>query len=123
MQTIKEMVSERLAQDVPVVKNRVIDLLTEQEIKKRVDAVVAVITKLDETKKEFYKLKPDNVVFDIDGNVLTEGYTKATLENRKKKAEQVAKLEKALDQAFDDEKPNFEQVLKIASGKDDGNNS
>ena len=116
MATVKELVVEQLATDVSSVRTRVIAQLVEEEQARRVKAVLKVIGMLDEARKAGFKIKPDHVTYGSDSSVQTSGYTKPKLEELKKNQEQVTKLETALNEALDEEKPNFEKVLKLAGG-------
>jgi len=74
------------------------------------------LTLLEDTQKELKKIKPEQT-FDGDGKVLTEFYTKATTEARKKLTEKTARIEAALAQALS-ETPNFEKLFAATQGKE-----
>lgn len=115
MASIKELVAGSLTKGIPKVRERVLDLLVEEEISKRVTAVVTLVKKLDSLRKEGYKFKPDDITYDVEGKVLSEGYKKETVEAIKKNRDEQAKLSDALDKALNEENPSFEQVLKLAA--------
>jgi hypothetical protein len=115
MHNVKELVSERLITLAPAVKDRVIDELVVVEQEKRVAAILSVLNQMENAKRQGSKLKPDANTFDRDGVVISEGYKKETTEAIKKNNELVSKLGTALEEAFNEEKPSFEKVLKLAS--------
>lgn len=118
MINVKELVAERLITDAPVVREMVIKSLVQDEQARRVKAVLKVIADLDDTKRAANKIRPDAVSYDEDGNIVTAGYSKAKLEERKKSLDLIAKLEAALNEALDETTPNFEKVMKFSgSGK------
>lgn len=120
MVNVKELVANKLVESAPAVRGRVLDLLVGQEQEKRVKAVVKVISDLDEARKTGAKIKPDASTFDRDGKVVSEAYTKATTELVKKNKELVARLETALNEALDEQTPNFDKLLKISGGEKGG---
>lgn len=82
------------------VLKRVKDAFVERELVKRTDALVKAFDKLTAAKSDLKKIKPDNVLYDEDGNVTQESYSKAKLDERGKAKKQVAKLEEAINAAL-----------------------
>lgn len=96
--TIASKVAERIGAIGPEVNERVIETLTERELEKRANLIVAKNDELVAFKKELNKIKPD-----VGGSFLEDGtevkatsYSKAKFEERKKLLEKIAKYEKAL---------------------------
>jgi hypothetical protein len=116
MATLKEQVAERIATLGPTVQDGVVSVLVEQVKEKRIKAVLTALSLLEDTQKELKKIKPEQT-FDGDGKVLTEFYTKATTEARKKLTEKITKIETALTQALS-ETPNFEKLFAVTQGKE-----
>lgn len=119
MATVKEQVTEKLANSTLVVRERVIAELVEQEQSRRVKAVLKVLGMLDEAKKAGYRIKPDMSGFDNAGMPTVSAYTKPKLEELKKNQELVTKLETALNEALDETKPNFDKIFKLVGGDKD----
>ena len=116
MATLKETVAEKIAGLGPVVHEAVASALADQVKEKRVKAVLTALSLKEETEKELKKIKPEQT-FDGDGKVVSEFYTKTNFESRKKTTEKLAKIEKALNEALDPEKPNYENLFKVVQNK------
>jgi riboflavin synthase alpha subunit len=111
MGSLKEQVADRIAKLGPVVQDGVVDTLVAQVKEKRVKAVLAALSLIEETQKELRKIKPEQN-FDIEGDVISEYFTKANSEARKKAQEKIAKIEAALEMALG-LTPNFEKLFAI----------
>jgi hypothetical protein len=112
-QTVKQLVTDRLGAIGPVVQSKVVDLLVDQEVERRVKAVSVLVAKLDELNGNLKKIdRADVETFNQDGSPATATFTKARLEEIKKAKEQIAKIEKALDMAF--ENNDFQKVFDLA---------
>jgi hypothetical protein len=116
MATLKETVAERIAGLGPEVQSGVADVLVDQVKKKRIDAVLTALNLKDEKEKELKKIKPTET-FDGEGKVASSTFSKADNDNRKKVTESLAKIEKALNEALDPEKPNYENLFKVVQNK------
>jgi DNA-binding transcriptional regulator GbsR (MarR family) len=113
MPSVKESVTEQLGNIGPSVREKVVTLLVDAEVEKRTNAVVAVVRKLDEANAALKKInRADNETFNEDGSVATATFTKTRLDDIKKNKEIIAKLEKALDEAF--EKSDFQKVFDLS---------
>ena len=113
MVTVRTLVAERLGDTVGVtVRDRVVDVLVEEELTKRSNATVAVVRKLDEAVAALRKVdRPDTETFNSDGTPASQTYSKARLDEIKKAKELVDKLSNALDKAF--ENNDFSKVLEL----------
>lgn len=113
MATLKEKVSERIANSSDVVRDKVVDLLVQDEITKRVDAVTKVMTKIDTVEAELKKEDKPNVrTVNADGSVARTEYTVEQYEKLKKLRDTLEKLKSSLDLAFD--KNDFTKVLEFS---------
>ena len=113
MPSVKESVTEQLGAVGPSVREKVVTLLVDAEIEKRTNAVVAVVRKLDEANAALKKInRPDTETYNEDGSVASASFTKQRLDEVKKTKETIAKLEKALDEAFD--KSDFQKVFELS---------
>jgi lysine/ornithine N-monooxygenase len=110
---IHAAVKEAVAASTAGIKDKVVNLFVEKELKKLEDAVLKAIADLDTARQEVRKIKPDVETFDADGKVVTTGYHKATLETIKKAKEKVAKLDAAVQAALVDN--DYSKVLKLGN--------
>lgn len=111
MASLKEQVAERIAALGPAVQDGVVETLVGQVKDKRIKAVLAALNLIEDTQKELRKIKPEQS-FNAEGEVVSEFYTKANNEARKKAQEKIAKIEAALEAALGD-KPNFEKLFAV----------
>lgn len=95
------------------VTDSVVTEFVKRELNKRSTAIVTVLDLLSREKQNSYKLKPDVQVFDIEGKVTSESYTKARTEEIKKNKELIEKYERALEKALD--KDDYSDVYSIAN--------
>jgi hypothetical protein len=116
MSTLKETVAEKIAGLGPVVHEAVATALADQVKEKRVKAVLTALNLKEEKEKELKKIKPTQT-FDAEGKVASETFSKADNDNRKKTQEALTKIEKALNEALDPEKPNYENLFKVVQNK------
>lgn len=98
--SINIAVAEKLATSGTQVVERVVNRLTEVELGRRADALLKAVELSGKLAKDLAKIdRPDVQTFDGDGKVVTETYTKARLEERKKLRDRIAKVEKAFEKA------------------------
>jgi hypothetical protein len=116
IQTIKESVAEKVAQLNPVVEESVVGVLVDQVKEKRTKAVLGALSLIEEMQKELKKVKATQT-FDAEGKVASEYYTKTDKDARDKLTQKLAKIEKALAEAFDPEKPNYEKLFNVVQNK------
>jgi hypothetical protein len=115
MASVKETVAERIAQLGPAVQEGVVGVLVDQVKDKRVKAVLTALNLIEENGKNLKKIKPDQT-FGPDHKVVSETFSKANMEQRKKLEESTAKIEKALAEALGDT-PNYENLFKALQNK------
>lgn len=113
--TIREKIASQIAVISGDVEQRVIDVIVEKETKKRADALVLVLEKFEKEQKEFFRLGSDLKTFDENGKVLSDGYSKARLEERNKAKQRLTNMQNALEKALTT--GDMTNVYKFASGK------
>jgi len=97
---IQTRVKEALSKSKDTVVDGVVNSLIEVEIERRKGLVEKTLTILSSLEKELKKFKADNNILDASGNVVQEGWTRKTLDEKKATEEKLNKLEKALDNAL-----------------------
>lgn len=109
-------VADALATSAPTVRSRLVQVLTERELTKRVDLLDKALVKRDQLQKEIYMVKkpgkPNNKVIAADGSV-TETPATYTPEEYKKLEEDTKKYNKALKEA-QDKLAKFDSLLENA---------
>lgn len=93
---------------------RVVQALADDVLKKRTTILSNALSKRNEMARELAKVKPDNVFYDEDGNE-KKSFSKAAFEGRKKKTEQLGKLDKLIDAVLAD--PTSENYDKLEKAK------
>lgn len=86
------------------VVDTVVESLVQVEIKRRAEALEKAIKLHEETLREIRKVKPDQVTFNLDGSKASETYSKQAYENNKKLNEKLAKIEKVIVAATEQDK-------------------
>jgi hypothetical protein len=95
-------VAERIKNARGDVRERLIGTLVEREIGQRVDVLDKALSKREQLERDIRKLKPDDVSYDGDGNVVSAHYSKAKYEELKKAKDKLAKLDTAIEKALAD---------------------
>lgn len=98
---ILAVVAERVGSSGPTVLERVIEIMTEEQLKKRVSTLLATMTMADNLVKDIRKIKPDHVLLTEEGSVVSSGYSKQKLEELNKLKAKLAKVEKAINKALE----------------------
>lgn len=113
MPTINMQVAERIKASAPDVEQRLVDMLVEKEVSRRVEVVGQGVGKANDLEKELRKIdKPDSETFNADGSTATATYTKARLEELKKTREKLDKLNKAIDKALAGDLGDLTNLIK-----------
>ena len=105
------------AQKAGTIRGRVVDQLVEEEISKRADLLAKVFAVREQTNRDLDKIRPDQVSYNDKGEKVSEFFSKAKFEERKKATERLGKIDKALDKALNE--ANYEELKKWASGGGD----
>lgn len=112
--TLRDTVGTLLDQSQDELRKQVQEHLVSVELNQRKTLVIQALAKLDEMDGELRKFKPDQVVYDGEGAVKDEGWSKQNLEARNKAQEKREKLAKAIENALGD-KADYAGLKKIVS--------
>jgi len=99
-----------IAKDAPVLRQKLVKLLSEAEQDAKVATLVKAYNKRKDLMKELEKIKPE-ISFDGEGKALPPVYTKAAFEQRKKAQESLNKFDKAFTKAL--EKADFGELNNL----------
>jgi cell division protein FtsX len=119
---VKKAVSD--ASKSGVIRQRIVEQLTEEEIEKRKQALAAALTKRDETQREIDKIEknPANKTFvvvpgetgKIDTKKPASGtWTDEQVQSLNKHREKLAKIDKAIEMALNPEAPDFSKLKDL----------
>lgn len=110
--SIKEILAEKLLNSGTDVKNNVLDVLYNTELKTRTDACLKLLSKIEEQQKELKKLRvSNNNIYNEDGTVQSGGFTKERIGEINNAKANLEKLEKALESAL--ERNDFTKALEL----------
>lgn len=110
MDVLKD-VAEQIKNSQPEVRKRLVAVLVDRELDNRVSLLDKALTKRAECERELHKARPDQISYDVDGRVVSENYSKAKFEERKKLLEQQNKLETALTGALGGDFKKLKEIL------------
>ena len=98
------------------VEAEVIDALKERGVKKRTEAIVQVLDKIQSLENDYKKIdRPDVITQDADGKEISKSYSPARNKERKELRDKIAKMEKAIAKA--EKEKDFSDVYNLAGGK------
>jgi hypothetical protein len=100
VKNVQSVVVEKIKESTPVVFDKVVEVLAEEEIKLRTRLVVEALKKITAIEEEIKKSKPDQTSYDEKGYVVSESYSKSAFESLKKLNDKKAKLTTAIENAF-----------------------
>lgn len=111
-------VVQAIAARTPEIRCRVVDILCEEELKKREQALLKTLGKLNDARKELTKLWNSGArTFGRDKKQVGEMvYDKKTIDDINKKEQEIAKIEGAIAKALDPEKPDYQKVKELGGG-------
>lgn len=115
--SVKEVVSQRIADSGPKIFDKVVDILAEEIITKRVKQIVEAQTEYEKLEKEFKKLVPDVVSYDGEGKVASENFSKSRIDARSKATKRMEKIKAAIDKAL--ENNDFSGMNNLGNGNDE----
>lgn len=98
---LQNIVTETVKSSNERVVNEIVDYFVSKEVKKRVEAGTSAMQEVEKLQKELLKFKPDQVSYDVDGKPVSETFSKTKIDERKKLADKIEKLRKALEKALD----------------------
>lgn len=111
--SINVAVAEKLSAAGSIVLNSVIDRIAEVEIKRRADALLKAVEAAERLQRDLNKVnRPDQVVYSTDRKPVSEGYSKARLDEIEKLTQKLAKIDKAVAKATAD-KPDYTDLLNL----------
>lgn len=113
-----ERITEALAKISPRVEDELVEAAVTREVNKRKEAISKVMDALENIRREIRRVKPDVNTYDLEGKVVSTGYTKAGLDALNKFKENEAKHIKALTQALEEGKMDLVYNLAKGGGKD-----
>ena len=117
--SITEKFADRLMKAGPVIAEKIVDALTDIELKRRTDLVTKAFELLTSLKEELGKIKPDRFDFDEDGVMTKKSFSPETNSKRQKLKNRMRNLEGAIDQAVS-EQSNFKRLDEVLkSGGED----
>lgn len=110
-------VAAAIAEKTPTIRGRIVAILCEEELKKREAALLKVIGKLNDARKELSKMYGSGVKqFGRDKKPVGDMvYDKKTIDDISKKEQEIAKIEAAIGKALDPEKPDYGKVKEMGN--------
>lgn len=110
-------VAAAIAEKTPAIRGRIVAILCEEELKKRETALLKVIGKLNDARKELSKMYGSGVKqFGRDKKPVGEMlYDKKTIDDINKKEQEIAKIEGAIAKALDPDKPDYGKVKEMGN--------
>lgn len=113
---LNEAVNTLIKDAGPKIKTLFIEKQVTDEINRRAGLLAGLVVAMTKFKRELNKFKPDNISYDVNGAVISESYSKKTVDDRKKAIEKLAKAEKALGRALNEnDYSTVEQMTKELS--------
>lgn len=116
---LRDEVGRLVASSGTIVIGRVKTHLVEEVLKNRVAMLLQGFNKRDEAQQNLRKIKPDQIAYDETGKEVSKTYSKPKLDELNKAKETLDRLDKALESAMSEEKPDFEGLKKFVSGPKD----
>lgn len=98
---IQKDIKTRLVSTNDVVREKYIEGEVASKVVERVALLKSAIAKAVEIDKEIKKIKPDQVLYDVNGAVVQEYYSKAVSDKLKELKDKSVKLEAAIIKAFE----------------------
>lgn len=112
--TIREAVAASLQGLSERTREQVIEHFASKEAQKQASALVTGLDKLATLERDLNKIRPQNTMFDGAGQPIGEPtFTKAQIDDRKKLADQIEKLTRAINKA--DEHNDFGDLYNVAN--------
>ena len=111
---LKEAVAQKVSSAGPIIAERVVTIMAEATIAKRVKMIADAYAELDNLAKELRKEKPDVVTYTHEGEIASAAYSKAKLDARNKIAARISKVENAINKAL--ENNDFNDLGSLGAG-------
>lgn len=112
-------VRAQVEQDSARVPGDVVDYFASKEVRERIEKTIQTVDALSKLQTDLKKLKPDQEMFDVTGQMVQSYFSKAKLEERKKLVEKIERVEAALRSVF--EGRDFDKLKKLNLDKPDAN--
>jgi hypothetical protein len=109
--TIRESISKKIKESNPTVVEGVIDSLVKDELEKRKEMVKKGVEKYEELEKAFNKMKPDHIMYNLDGTEQSSSWSKDGLEKYNKAKKELEALNTAIENAIT--QTNYEPLSKV----------
>lgn len=107
---LKEVVQFEIKNTQEKVKQEVVNQLVNAEVEIRKNLILEGLKTYDDLKDKLSKVKPDVFTYDAVGNIATEGFSKAKIDEKLKLEKQFKELETALNLAID--KGDYKKLQK-----------
>jgi hypothetical protein len=121
MQTIHEVVAERLSKDSINVRETVINNLTQIEVNKRVNLITEAVAMVELLEKDLNKIERNDVITYVDGQK-QESMSKNRFEDIEKLKQKIANIEKEVTDSLDNNTEHaytkLADILKKVNGND-----
>lgn len=102
------------------VRAAIVQKLADEEVAKRTELVLTAMNALSRLRADLKKFKPDQKGFDVDGKLISEMYSEAKTQERKKLGEKIEKLEKSINLALEND--DYSKLKEQSSEKPDVGN-
>jgi len=99
-QDIASRIADTIKGGNQTVIDNVVNTLVQKEQEKRANTLITGLDLLDQLKRDLRKVKPDVVIFSLDGSKAIEQYSAAAFKAINESNQKIAKLEKALETAL-----------------------
>src|SRR6185437_7617995 len=110
--SLRERVDQEIGNSGSTITDRVVSHFVDTEVKRRADLIVSGINLLRQAELDHRKIKPDQTMYDAEGTVVHEGFSKGKLDEKKKHAERIEKIQKAIDQAIGGDLSKLDELVK-----------
>jgi hypothetical protein len=98
---IRIRIAESVSKIAPAVTEAIVETMVSRLVTKYKDAFVICLDKLATMERDLAKIKPDQVHFTINGEKVSETFSKSKLDERNKQVEQIARLKKLLNNGLE----------------------
>jgi ribosome recycling factor len=110
--TIHEEIQKAIAERNPEVRAAIVKEGADEKLEERKKMVRTALGKAKEARSALQKIKPKPIAYDENDKVISEGFDKAQVDERKKHKETIAKIEAALEDALT--KGDYTKLQKVA---------
>ena len=94
-------IKDKVKKSDKVVENRVVDMLVEKQVAARANKLVKALETISSLQKDLEKLKgPDNILYNADGKVTQELFSKERINQIKEHTKKIEKLHKTINNAL-----------------------